>query len=69
MKSFRMLFTDHFPAWAHEPEAMVRLDQLPDDGVWQAHEGGQIGSRPAGPASAPASSSIRLFPPSASPGA
>ncbi len=35
--AFRDLFNDHFPAWAHEPEAMVRLDQLPDEGVWQAH--------------------------------
>jgi glycogen phosphorylase len=37
-QSFRDLFTHHFPAWAHEPEAMVRLDQLPDDEVWNAHQ-------------------------------
>jgi glycogen phosphorylase len=37
-RSFRDLFTHHFPAWAHEPEAMVRLDQLPDDEVWKAHQ-------------------------------
>lgn len=37
-KSFHELFTHHFPAWAHEPEAMVRLDQLPDDEVWSAHQ-------------------------------
>jgi len=35
--AFRELFDENFPAWAHEPEAMVRLDQLPDDGVWRAH--------------------------------
>lgn len=37
-QSFHELFTRYFPAWAHEPEAMVRLDQLPDDAVWSAHQ-------------------------------
>lgn len=37
-KAFHELFTKDFPAWAHEPETMVRLDQLPDDAVWNAHQ-------------------------------
>jgi starch phosphorylase len=35
--AFAELFNRNFPAWAHEPEALVRADQLPDDDVWQAH--------------------------------
>ena len=35
--AFAELFNRNFPAWAYEPEALVRADQLPDDDVWQAH--------------------------------
>jgi glycogen phosphorylase len=37
-EAFAELFNQHFPAWAYEPEAMVRFDQLPDEGVWRAHQ-------------------------------
>lgn len=36
--AFAQLFTNHFPHWSHEPEVLVRADQLSDDAVWQAHE-------------------------------
>jgi starch phosphorylase len=36
--SFRSLFNEHFPAWAHEPEMMVRADQMPSERVWHAHQ-------------------------------
>lgn len=35
--SFAKLFQANFPHWQHEPEVLVRADQLPDDGVWEAH--------------------------------
>lgn len=35
--AMRELFNEHFPAWAHEPEVMVRADQLPAARVWTAH--------------------------------
>jgi starch phosphorylase len=35
--AMRDLFNEHFPSWAHEPEMMVRADQLPADRVWLAH--------------------------------
>ena len=33
----RELFDANFPSWAHEPEVMVRADQLPAERVWAAH--------------------------------
>jgi starch phosphorylase len=35
--AMRALFAEHFQAWAHEPELMVRADRLPADRVWAAH--------------------------------
>jgi starch phosphorylase len=35
--AIRALFDASFPSWAHEPEMMVRADQLPADKVWEAH--------------------------------
>jgi starch phosphorylase len=35
--SFARLYQANFPHWQHEPEVLVRADQLPDDPVWEAH--------------------------------
>jgi starch phosphorylase len=35
--SFAKLYQANFPHWQHEPEVLVRADQLPDDAVWEAH--------------------------------
>jgi starch phosphorylase len=32
------LYEANFPRWWHDPEMLVRADQLPDDAVWSAHE-------------------------------
>ena len=32
------LFHAYFPEWQHEPEILVRADQLPDEPLWQAHQ-------------------------------
>jgi starch phosphorylase len=34
---FARLYERHFPDWLHEPEILVRADQLPDEEVWAAH--------------------------------
>lgn len=34
---FAELYDAHFPLWWHDPEMLVRADQLPDDAIWQAH--------------------------------
>lgn len=31
------LYDKRFPQWSHEPEALVRADELSDDDVWNAH--------------------------------
>jgi starch phosphorylase len=36
-QSFARLYQANFPHWQHEPEVLVRADQLPDDAVWEAH--------------------------------
>jgi starch phosphorylase len=36
-RGFARLFETHFPDWQHEPEILVRADQLPDEAVWSAH--------------------------------
>jgi len=36
-RSMRALFDRYFRGWAHEPEMMVRADQMPADQVWTAH--------------------------------
>lgn len=35
--SFAALFEEHFPRWWHDPEMLMRADQLSDDAVWAAH--------------------------------
>lgn len=37
------LYQDLAPSWAHEPEALVRADQLPDAAVWEAHQAAKNG--------------------------
>ena len=32
------LFDRYVPNWRHEPELLVRADQIPDDDLWQAHQ-------------------------------
>jgi glycogen phosphorylase len=36
--AFRELFNEYFPSWAHEPEIMVRADQIGAEQIWQAHQ-------------------------------
>lgn len=36
--SFAELYERHFPRWWHDPEMLVRADQLPDDAIWAAHQ-------------------------------
>jgi starch phosphorylase len=35
---FRKLYNQYLPGWANEPSLLVRVDCLPDDEVWHAHE-------------------------------
>lgn len=34
---FARIYNEHLPGWCHEPELLVRADQISDDLVWQAH--------------------------------
>jgi starch phosphorylase len=36
--SFARLYDQYVPAWAYEPEMMVRADQIPDQAMWTAHQ-------------------------------
>jgi len=36
-KSFARLYNANFPHWAHEPEVLLRADQIPDEAIWSAH--------------------------------
>jgi glycogen phosphorylase len=36
--SFARIYNDNFPHWAHEPEVLLRADQIPDQTIWQAHQ-------------------------------
>jgi starch phosphorylase len=36
--SFAALYQAHFPYWGHEPEVLVRADQIDGAAVWQAHQ-------------------------------
>jgi glycogen phosphorylase len=36
--AFAALYQAHYPQWMHEPEVLVRADQLPDSELWSAHE-------------------------------
>ena len=35
--SFAKLYDLHIPAWRHQPEILVRADQIPDHDIWNAH--------------------------------
>ena len=35
---FRELFDRHLPGWANEPELFVRIDTVPDEEIWNAHQ-------------------------------
>jgi starch phosphorylase len=34
---FRQLFDRHIAGWANEPELLVRVDEIPNEEVWDAH--------------------------------
>jgi starch phosphorylase len=35
--SFREIYNTYLPGWANEPELLVRVDNIPDEEIWQAH--------------------------------
>lgn len=35
--SFRKLYHKYLPGWANEPELLVRVDNIPDEEIWEAH--------------------------------
>jgi starch phosphorylase len=35
--AFASLYSQHMPGWCHEPAILVRIDQIPDDAIWDAH--------------------------------
>ena len=35
--AFAALYQAHWPQWQHEPEVLVRADNLPDEELWTAH--------------------------------
>ncbi|HYC46996.1 MAG TPA: alpha-glucan family phosphorylase [Burkholderiales bacterium] len=35
--AFAALYQSHFPQWQHEPEVLVRADNLADEELWSAH--------------------------------
>ena len=36
-KSFAALYDHHLPGWSNEPALLVRVDQIPDAEIWDAH--------------------------------
>jgi starch phosphorylase len=36
-KSLRKLYDKYLPGWANEPELLVRVDNIPDEELWEAH--------------------------------
>jgi starch phosphorylase len=38
-EEFRELFTRHLPGWANEPDLFVRVGVIPDEQLWEAHQG------------------------------
>jgi glycogen phosphorylase len=36
-ESLARLYDTWLPGWRHEPELLIRVDQVPDDALWQAH--------------------------------
>lgn len=37
-EQFAALYDNYFPGWRHEPELLVRVDQLPNQAIWDAHQ-------------------------------
>ncbi|MFZ5876605.1 MAG: alpha-glucan family phosphorylase [Nitrospirota bacterium] len=37
--AFAALYGTHMPGWCHEPAILVRIDQIPDNAIWEAHVG------------------------------
>lgn len=35
---FRKLYDRYLPGWANEPELFVRVDNVPDEAIWNAHQ-------------------------------
>ncbi len=35
--AFQRLYDSYLPNWRHEPELLVRADQIPDEDLWRAH--------------------------------
>jgi len=35
---FKELFDQYIPGWANEPELFVRVDNVPDEAIWSAHQ-------------------------------
>lgn len=35
--SFSNLYNESMQGWCHEPEVLVRADQIPDEAIWKAH--------------------------------
>ncbi len=35
--SYRKLYDKYMPRWANEPELLVRVDDIPDEEIWEAH--------------------------------
>lgn len=35
--SFASLYDKYLPGWCHQPELLVRADQIPDEAIWNAH--------------------------------
>ncbi len=35
--SFASLYDRHLPGWCHEAQLLVRVDQIPDEAIWEAH--------------------------------
>lgn len=35
---FRQLYDQYLPGWANEPELLVRVDVVPDELIWEAHQ-------------------------------
>ncbi|NNM81574.1 MAG: alpha-glucan family phosphorylase [Burkholderiales bacterium] len=36
-RSFAALYDRYLPGWCHEPQLLVRVDQIPDELIWGAH--------------------------------
>ncbi|WP_369019394.1 alpha-glucan family phosphorylase [Thermatribacter velox] len=36
--AFRELYDRYIPGWAHEPELLARVDVIPDELLWEAHQ-------------------------------